>query len=816
MLLPPTHNLDSQPVDDWRAETQCRLSQSLIYSTLKLKCNDDVAGAGVLALVDGATYYAFQRTKLILRHMGEFTLHDGDHLFRVLTIMERLVGAQIVASLTVPEMLLLILSAFFHDIGMAVSEGEVRSWLKLWEGDTPTKQEADLANAFDRFVKARPDKELEIQNLRAQGEHHKADLITRYLISDYTRLTHAKRARQIIHNDWSQQIVYRDVNLSRHLADLCYSHAEDGRKLLSLDHSLICAPGVFACLPFIGAILRLADILDFDGKRTPSVLFAHLGVRHPVSLKEWQKHRSISAWTISPERILFAAECDHPAIEATIRGFCDLIDQELIACGYVFANLRDNVRTTLPGHYRIGLPQAVDRSRIGPTVDIDGTPRYSYRESRFTLVQTQVMDLLMGTKLYSDPEAALRELIQNSIDACLVRAALEQAWGNAYTPSVTVQFARENDEDVLRVIDNGIGMDEYIIDNYYSKVGASFYKSSDYYDLKAREGIDVQVTARFGIGVLAYFMVAETIRVESRRVVGPHDSCSPIQLLIEGPESLFWLQKGTMDRPGTTTTMYLKKGHPWTGRTDQQCIAVVEKTVPNPPWDFDVKANSEARRHSSDAFRTPNKEWASAYRHGTIFTLDLVDQELGLTGTCVLPLLERARYPIYKKTIFSRRVKIAGYSDVKLTRRLNLDVNLIEGWATTLEIKGRKIETGTNYEQVLVSGSELSVCGVSVPMNLLPRSWEERSQQARLHFPGAMYLKLDIAKSDTIDLNSARTQIIANEKWQRLAERLGFVICRGLKNVVTNQYWVKLKKAWASVANTSAEFWVGVKLADED
>lgn len=105
--------------DDWRAETQARLPKSHLYQTLKSKCASDSSGPQVLALVDEATFYAFQRTKTILKHLGEFTLHDGDHLFRVLTLMERLLSTEQIGELSIPELMLFILSAFFHDIGMA-------------------------------------------------------------------------------------------------------------------------------------------------------------------------------------------------------------------------------------------------------------------------------------------------------------------------------------------------------------------------------------------------------------------------------------------------------------------------------------------------------------------------------------------------------------------------------------------------------------------------------------------------------------------------------------------------------------------------
>ncbi len=102
----------------------------VVFRLLKEKCDEDPAGTQVLEVVDNAIYYAFQRTKSIIRHMGEFTLHDGDHLFRVLSMMERLLSDEQLQTLNIPELMLLILTSFFHDIGMAADEKDVIAWKK--------------------------------------------------------------------------------------------------------------------------------------------------------------------------------------------------------------------------------------------------------------------------------------------------------------------------------------------------------------------------------------------------------------------------------------------------------------------------------------------------------------------------------------------------------------------------------------------------------------------------------------------------------------------------------------------------------------
>ena len=272
--------------DDWHAETQTRLAKSSIFIELEKKCKSDSAGSQVLSLVDEATFYAFQKTKTILKHMGEFTLHDGDHLFRVLSLMERLLSPEQIEELSIPELMLLILSAFFHDIGMAPDEVAVLAWKKYFDtepkfSDVLEEKEFEL---FQRFCAAHPDQIDQINYFLEQGKTSAADLAKNYLISDYIRMTHADRAREMIQRDWANKIRYRDTDLTVEFASICFSHNEDALEVLELDKNYLCGPDTYACLPMVAAILRLADLLDFDAKRTPSVLLSHLFVRHPVSI----------------------------------------------------------------------------------------------------------------------------------------------------------------------------------------------------------------------------------------------------------------------------------------------------------------------------------------------------------------------------------------------------------------------------------------------------------------------------------------------------------------------------------------------------
>jgi hypothetical protein len=394
------------PSDDWRSDTLSRLERSLIYARLKKHTDDDPNAIAAVGLVNEAANYACQRTKTILRHMGEFTLHDADHLFRVLHLMERLASVDVIEKLSTPELLLLCLGAFLHDIGMAPDERTVIAWKKTWDVN-PTFDDGDEKeyHKFRRYCSARPEQEAQLRTFLEQGDNTAADLQKNYLISDYIRITHSDRAKEIIQKDWMGKVIYRDVDLTVDLASICSSHNADPLSILEMDKHLLCGPDTFACLPLVAMLLRLSDLLDFDAKRTPAILFSHLFVRHPVSVKEWNKHRAVEAWQIGPDSICFCAKCKHPAIEASVHDFCDLIDNELGACSNIAGRLNAVSRESGRG-ISLQIPYKVDRSRIETQKDISGKPEYIYRKTRFTLSKSQVIDLLMGTKLYGDPEVA--------------------------------------------------------------------------------------------------------------------------------------------------------------------------------------------------------------------------------------------------------------------------------------------------------------------------------------------------------------------------------------------------------------------------
>lgn len=788
--------------DTYQDETITRLKQSGIYLQLLANCGSgsDNGCANLINLVNEAVNYCYHRSKMVIRYMGEFTLHDGEHLFRVLRWMELLMGEVTLKELSNPELALLILTAFFHDIGMAPPEEEVRCWQGVWKNSQPTPVEVTEYNKYQHYRQGKQLQVADINRLRSQEKHAQAELIEKYIISEYIRVTHAERIIQVLQDGWVEKIKYKDLDLSVELAALCKSHNEDSAKLRELDHSLVAGNNSFICLPFIGIMLRLADILDFDGTRTPKVLFAHLGVNDPVSLKEWQKHRAVEAWALTNSKITFNATCGHPAIEASIRRFCDQIDTELSACTSLLSNLHDSVRNPFPPYYKVPLPSSVERSKINAKKDLSGKPIYLYKDTKFTLNKEQIIDILMGTKLYGQPSAALRELIQNSVDTCKLRQKMEESWDRTYyKPVISIRFIKENGHTYLEVEDNGVGMDQDVIDKYYSKIGTSYYKSSDFLDLNASLKSTFIPTSRFGIGILSCFMVTETIEVQTKRIYEAHNSGPALSLTISGQESIFYIKDGSRKTPGTTTRLQLRNDNPWLHYPPEEIVKFITQTIPFPPFNIHINAYDTEYIHSVQRsedvkFNTQEDEiWLNNTEKIREFNI-IFNGESGIHGACVVAILQENGLPEMIINSIPKQVTIEG-KPFDLLTKWEVHQNFFYKNSQTVDwnpLTGEPNLSAANI-QYKNSRSKIALHGVEVPVSIFQQWTGQMWQQARAQWPITMLANINIEGNLDINLNSARTEILMDNKWFAFEKQLLTLILLKVRDEVGPEYWTQFK-----------------------
>ena len=118
-----------------------------------------------------------------------------------------------------------------------------------------------------------------------------------------------------------------------------------------------------------------------------------------------------------------------------------------------------------------------------------------------------VVDLL-SSHLYSSPDVYLRELVQNAVDALSARGPAASG-----SPVVVECHERPGAAPVLSVEDEGVGLTVAEVHELLATIGSSSKR-----DALFEPGVDY--LGRFGIGLLACFLVSDEIRVVTRSVRG--------------------------------------------------------------------------------------------------------------------------------------------------------------------------------------------------------------------------------------------------------------------------------------------------------
>lgn len=54
------------------------------------------------------------------------------------------------------------------------------------------------------------------------------------------------------------------------------------------------------------------------------------------------------------------------------------------------------------------------------------------KQCKVGMDQENIISTFASTQFYGDPDAYIREFLQNAIDACNTRAALEWSWGTEF------------------------------------------------------------------------------------------------------------------------------------------------------------------------------------------------------------------------------------------------------------------------------------------------------------------------------------------------------------------------------------------------
>lgn len=481
----------------------------------------------------------------------EYTDHGPKHVEEVLRTAVSLIRDEAMPVVTATDAAILILAILLHDSAMHMTEDGFldlisgrypsdptitgllsdKPWPIIWEDYLTKARRFDARELYLLFGDHEPVE-------RPAKDPQKWSRRARMLIGDFIRRHHHRIAHEIALWGVPGASSHRlQLQVDSELADLA--------GLVARSHGL----AVRSCLPYLAekydlrqyrdvhavflmTLLRLADYLQVQAERAPGNLLRVRAIKSPLSAREWKTHvsvRDIRTTHEDPEAIFIDVRPEEVASFLRLSNLLADIQREFDSSWAVLGEVYgrwDQLKS-------LGLTLRRVRSNLENDEAFEKSLSYIPRAAAFEASSGDLIPLLVAPLYGNNPEIGVRELLQNSVDAVLERLEWEEQTGSMKnslpTPHIEITLDISKEGAWLTVSDNGIGMTADVICSYFLRVGASFRRSDAWRSrFESGEGRSrILRSGRFGIGVLAAFLLGDEIEVTTRHLeVGEHEGIS--------------------------------------------------------------------------------------------------------------------------------------------------------------------------------------------------------------------------------------------------------------------------------------------------
>jgi len=508
----------------------------------------------------------------------EYTDHSSDHIQDVLNSAENIITEQSFQCVTPEDVYVLTIAICLHDCGMTLGWSELKAIIsdKKYNGKVfsyrlgEEKNWAILWSEFkDEFRNFTPDDLSDIVgdkiNLNGQLSDHFPDLDEENLTvaqlkvaGEFVRRHHARIAHviavfgypnmevsDVFHSSAREHDNFAGLVARSHHESLrsMYDRLQDNHRLEHRKCHLI----------FLMAVLRIADLMQITSKRTPLIIYKSKIFWSSVSQREWERHLSMLGYRAvakDPSCISFEISATLTSVKElhSIRTLLNYFQLELDKLWAVMGEAygENSVLSALKIKYR-RVESDLDHKQYVEDLPFIDVP------AEFRVDLSLIGKLI--TPLYGNvPEVGVRELLQNGLDSVRERRYLDPT--KDY--KVKVCLEKQSDETVLKVIDEGCGMDANIIRNYFLNIGSSFRQSKQWAtNFSDGNKAAINRSGRFGIGMLAGFILGDEISVVTRR----YDEAEPGHALafsITLGGGLIQLDRVPLDSEQIGTTISIK------------------------------------------------------------------------------------------------------------------------------------------------------------------------------------------------------------------------------------------------------------------
>lgn len=420
-----------------------------------------------------------------ITNFPDYTDHSIVHSKSVLRYAEHLLSDEL-DNLNEDEIYILLMGGFLHDIGMCPTPVMKAAILK--------SQEFKLSeNTFENYLR---------------DIHH--TISYQYILENWREL-------HIVNEVYAEAIAL--TGMGHRVVDLHDFELYNPNYIVKTGED-------FVCLPYLACILRVADELDITNDRTPDLLYNRYLPENKISKKEWNKHRSNYFVNFTKPSIKIISKCtDKDLYYALIKQYSK-IDQVIKYAHRVINALPFSSRRFVLSYTKLDYdikPIGFVPKAIGFTFDLQNT-----------------IDTFIGENIYRSKFVAIRECVQNAIDSCRFKM---QTAGTSYNPRIIVRLF----EKQLSITDNGNGMDEFIVQNYFAKLAKSYYNES-------KVSSRYESIGQFGIGVFSYFLLCESFNVATKAL----DS-EPLKFLVtkDADNYFYFYDHPDLISEGTDVTLNL-------------------------------------------------------------------------------------------------------------------------------------------------------------------------------------------------------------------------------------------------------------------
>lgn len=450
-----------------------------------------------------------------------YTIHGVPHINTVLEYADKLIPDDTLNKILKPyDVAYLICAVILHDLGMFLSKASVRKLLSDDYPIDPIKELKDQAwreewNAYLNHIKRYSREELEynfgIRELDKLPDIMSDNLsdVDKLIIGEFLRRHHPRIAHEIAIGSLlgdKNQDVFQGTGFNQDdrklIGMLARSHGMYIRETEAYVKSI--RDVYHDPLYYLMCVLRLADYLDAGTDRAPESIRHLYGINVPISGKEWDWNQAIyedqSNWD-NGQRYIHAVP-KTTTIFVLLEKWLNGVQNELNMCWGV-------ITTKYPTEsYRLSV-YGITSNILKNNKRKELSQEFVTREARLK-ADAELLNLLVGPLYQNDPSCGVRELIQNAVDACNERIHLAKETN--YNAQVEVRL--DTIAKTLTVKDNGIGMDENVILNYYLTAGVSYRDSDEWLRTYATDrDPNIIRVGHFGVGVLATFLLGDEVEV---------------------------------------------------------------------------------------------------------------------------------------------------------------------------------------------------------------------------------------------------------------------------------------------------------------